>query len=252
MSSNATLTVRTPPVIVTHPTDKTVNPGANVTFSVVVTGTGPFTYQWQKNGVNTPGTLSSYTINNAQVSHSGTYTVIVSNSVGSETSDPATLTVNQPPAIAVQPQNQTVSSGNTAVFSVTATGSEPLTYQWHINGSNIPGATGSSHSISNVTSANAGSYSVTVANMAGLAASDTASLTVHPRPEQFNSPEMQFGQSLRLTFQGEAGMTNIIEVSSNLVNWLVLTNIVNTAGTVEFNDATTNSALRFYRTRRVP
>jgi hypothetical protein len=87
-------TVATAPVITTQPASKTVNAGANVTFSVVVTGSSPLSYQWKKGGTDIPGaTTSSLTLNNVQTNDAGSYLVMVSNAVGSVTSAEAVLTV---------------------------------------------------------------------------------------------------------------------------------------------------------------
>ena len=188
-SSVATLTVNAPasaPVIVTQPVSQTVDVGQNVRFSVVVTGTEPLNYQWLKNGATIPGaTSSSYTISSAKMEDAGNYMVIVSNSVGMAVSNPATLTVKDPaipPVIIVQPKSQEVLIGESVTFSVTATGTEPLSYQWLFNGNPIPGATSSTYSISQVTEANEGNYSVIVSNVAGTAISSTAVLTVKILP----------------------------------------------------------------------
>src|SRR6185369_7618598 len=109
----------------------------------------------------------SYTIASAQSADAGSYTVTVTNSVGSVTSNAATLTVNAAataPTITTQPASQTVTAGSNATFSVVASGTAPLTYQWLFNGTNISGATNSSLTLTNVQSANAGSYTVTVTN----------------------------------------------------------------------------------------
>ena len=79
----------------------------------------------------------------------------------------------------LQPQNQTVPSGTAAFFSVTASGTQPLTYQWLFNGTNIGSATASSLMLSNVQAANAGLYSVVVSNLAGPTTSSNAVLTVN-------------------------------------------------------------------------
>jgi len=82
------------PVITTQPASQTVTAGNGTTFSVVATG-GNLAYEWQKNGVTIPGaTGSMYAISNVQPADAGNYRVIVSNQAGSDTSTPATLTVN--------------------------------------------------------------------------------------------------------------------------------------------------------------
>ena len=62
------------------------------------------------------------------------------------------------PLITSHPQDQTAPSGTTVSFSVTASGTQPLSYQWLFNGTNIGGATASSLMLSNVQAANAGLY----------------------------------------------------------------------------------------------
>jgi DNA-binding beta-propeller fold protein YncE len=84
-----------------------------------------------------------------------------------------------PPAITQQPTNQTVVVGATATFSVTATGTLPLSYQWYFNETNLlAGATDTSLILTNVQLTNAGIYSVLVTNAFGSATSSNAVLTV--------------------------------------------------------------------------
>jgi len=80
---------------------------------------------------------------------------------------PRTLTVNGPPFITTQPVSQTVSVGGNATFSVAATGTAPLSYQWTKNGVNIIGATSATYSINNVQLTDAGLYGVVVSNASG-------------------------------------------------------------------------------------
>ena len=77
-----------------------------------------------------------------------------------------------------QPQGQTVSIGGIATFSVVATGSGALSYQWKKDGAVIAGATGSTYSVSNVQTADGGRYSVTVTDGAGSFTSNAATLGV--------------------------------------------------------------------------
>ncbi len=175
-------TTATAPSITTQPVSQTVTVGSPVTFTVAATGTAPLAYQWTKNGTAiTDATSASYTISSAQTSDAGNYAVTVSNSAGSVTSNTATLTVNSTttaPTITAQPASQTVNVGDTATFSVTASGTAPLAYQWSFNGAAISGATGATYSIANVQTSNAGGYSVVVSNSAGSVTSTTATLTV--------------------------------------------------------------------------
>ncbi len=79
---------------VTHPVSQVVNAGATATLSATGDGEPTLSYQWRLNGTNVSGATSSLlNIPNAQVANAGTYTVIVTNTYGGATSQPATLTV---------------------------------------------------------------------------------------------------------------------------------------------------------------
>jgi len=173
------------PTITTQPASQTVTLGQTATFSVAAVGTAPLSYQWQKSRTNIDQATSSTYTTPATISadNGSQFTVLVSNSVGSVTSTAATLTVNTPPSIATQPANATVTAGQTASFSVAVTGTNPLSYQWQQNGTNIRGANTSTYTTSPVsTSDNGAQFAVTVSNSAGNVASSAATLTVNPAP----------------------------------------------------------------------
>jgi uncharacterized delta-60 repeat protein len=176
-----TVTVPDAPLITLQPISQVVPAGTSVNFTVNATGSGQLGFQWKKNGVNLAGkTSATLTINAAAAADAGDYSVAVSNSSGVTTSQNATLVVvsDVSPKIAVQPLNQNVSPGSTVVFSVTATGSGNLAFQWRKNGVNLSGQTGATLTLNNVTSADAGDYSVVVSNSSGADTSATAKLTV--------------------------------------------------------------------------
>lgn len=184
-SNTAVLTVCAGASIVTPPSNQTVCEGAPATFTVVAGGSGPINYQWRKNTVDIGGaTNSSYTIPAVVAGDAGNYDCVVSNACGNATSSAASLTVNTPVSINSQPGSLSVSAGATVNFSVGATGSTPLSYQWKKNGSNlsdggnISGATTATLTVSNVTTGDNGSYSCDVTNSCGTVASDSATLTV--------------------------------------------------------------------------
>src|SRR6185369_12539375 len=103
----AVYSTNTAPLITSQPFSQTVNVGANVTFSVVASGTQPLAFQWRLNGVNISGAnSSSYTLFSVQASNSGSYSVVVSNVAGTATSSTAFLTVNSAPFITAQPASQ--------------------------------------------------------------------------------------------------------------------------------------------------
>jgi endonuclease/exonuclease/phosphatase family metal-dependent hydrolase len=82
------------------------------------------------------------------------------------------------PAIVSQPQNQTVTNGANVTFSVSATGTPPLAYQWRLDNTNLPGATSSNLTLTAVTFAQAGFYTVVITNVLGSAGSDPFTLSV--------------------------------------------------------------------------
>jgi poly(beta-D-mannuronate) lyase len=167
-----------PPTISTSPASQTVIAGATVTFSVQAIGSG-LSYQWSFNGTAlATGTNATLTLTNVFTTQAGTYTAVVSNSGGSVTSNPATLTVNiAPPRITQQPNSLTIANGGSVNFSVGASGTG-LSYQWSFNGAPIAGATNAILTVANVSDANAGSYLVTVSNSGGSVTSATVTLTV--------------------------------------------------------------------------
>ena len=184
-SNAATLTVNAPPSITAQPANQTVNAGQTATFTVTAAGTGTLTYQWKKGGTAIGGaTAASYTTPATASSDSGAqFTVTVTNSFGNVTSNAATLTVNIPPTISAQPASQTVAVGQTATFSVTATGTGTLTYQWKKNGTAISGATSASYTTpATVSSDNGATFTVTIASSTGNVTSSAATLTVNTPP----------------------------------------------------------------------
>ncbi len=209
------------PTITTQPPatpSATVN--SNFTMSVAATGEGTLTYQWRKGGVNlsngaTGNGSATYAgvmtntlaINTAQIGDSGNYDVVITNEGGPVTSNTAALTVSNtvlPPSIAQggQPSNQTLLSGSTASFSVTANGTSPLAYQWYkggslltngttAQGSTISGANSAQLTITNTKIADAGSYYVVVTNAPATnqsATSNTVTLTVNQAPAITSQP----------------------------------------------------------------
>ena len=186
-SSNAILTVSpvdVAPAITTQPAAQTVFAGQSATFSVTASGTS-LKYQWKKNGTDIPSaTASSYTTeatSNADIGAALAYSVVVSNSAGSVTSSAATLTVTAaPPAITTQPAAQITTAGSAATFTVKATGTAPLGYQWKKNGTDISGATSSTYTTpATGIGDNNAVFTVVVTNSAGNATSSSATLTVN-------------------------------------------------------------------------
>jgi len=193
-SASATLTVWVPPAITSPPANATVAQGNPANFTVSASGTAPLSFQWLKNGVAIPGAISNVlTLAAISTNDVGNYSVVVTNIVGSIASSSATLTVLVPPAIVTPPANTSAVAGSNATFTVTASGSSPLTYQWFKNGVAIAGATSATLTLTDVTTNNAASYSVVVTNAAGSVTSGNAVLAVQLPPAIVTPPANQFG-----------------------------------------------------------
>ncbi len=169
----------------------------------------------------------------------------------------ANLYMYTPPlAINTQPQSQVVHSGTNVQLIVSAAGLPPLSYQWQKNGANAAGATTASLSLSSVTRVDAGVYSVIVSNSIGNLPSSNAIVRVFV-PERFAEPVLLPGSIVQLAFADADGGALIttndlpsfeVQVTTNLVDWIVLTNALSiTNGTVLFQDTITNAPMRFYR-----
>ena len=166
------------PAILTQPQSQTIAQGSKATFTVVALSNS-LTYQWRFNTTNliAGAVTATYTIASVAGANAGSYDVVIGNSSGSVTSAVASLTVLGPPAITMQPSNQTAVVAGNASFSVAAAGPLPFNYQWRFNGSSISGATLSAYALSSVQPASAGTYDVIVANNYGSVTSLTAVLS---------------------------------------------------------------------------
>ena len=178
------LSVYIPPTIATHPQDDSITVGDSATFTVSATGTPPLSFQWQKNGSDISGASDSmYTTPTVTMNDNNSeYRCVITNDYGSVTSNSADLTVTQTgtkPEITTDPQNQSVVAGSTATFSVSATGTAPLQYQWEKNGTAITGGTDSVYTTPPTTKADSGAtFRCIVSNSAGMDTSGSAILSV--------------------------------------------------------------------------
>jgi hypothetical protein len=108
-----------------------------------------------------------------------------------------------PPSITSQPPPVTLHAGGNASFTVTTTGALPLNYQWSLNGTNIPGATAATLTISNVSQTDLGAYAVVVSNPFGSTNSSDAMLSMYPFIETpFTGAITDWGQDTTLSLEG--------------------------------------------------
>lgn len=194
ISDSAQLTVVVPPTVTTQPESQTNIVGATTVLRVTVASASAPSYGWMFQGRPLPGeTNPMLTLANLAQTNAGEYAVIVSNSAGAVTSAVANLSVVALPEITRQPRHEVGAIGSTLVFSVEAQSTATLTYQWRLNGTNIPGATAPSWEVKNVQPILGGSYSVIVSNKAGVTPSAAALLTVTLPPLITTQPTSQTG-----------------------------------------------------------
>ncbi|GEP51277.1 hypothetical protein FNO01nite_19490 [Flavobacterium noncentrifugens] len=241
------------PVITSHPASLTVCPGQfldNATFSVTATGSG-LTYQWKKNGVNIPGaTSSTYYIPVVTAVNFGIYTVVVTNTAGSVTSDPAYLNT----AIILQPQPLAACINTTAVIG-TSSGGLNVAYQWYSNtvnnnttGTLISGATNAYYSPPTNIAGVKYYYAVTKANNLTCAAITTNAVAVTVNPLSVGgtasvAKTICSGTSTGLTLSGQTGTVQWQQSVDGTSNWV---NVIGGSGAATASYTTANLTTNTY------
>jgi hypothetical protein len=146
----------------------------------------------------------------------------------------------RPPTITAPPLSQTVTLGGQLSLSVTATGSEPLAYQWFFSGQPIAGATNATFSHPNLDASQAGAYTVTVSNAAGVTTSPAATIaTVDLDTYAIVTLAGPLGAQFRVDWSSTPADTN---------SWQVWTNVTLSATPTELIDRDSRrTQKRFYR-----
>jgi sugar lactone lactonase YvrE len=260
--ANLNVVVPQVPNILTEPTDVTVVAGTNVTLSFTHGGTSPFLYQWVKNGFMIGGQTSpSLVLNNVTASDAGDYQGKVSNDAGSRDTRLIRLTVWTVPTLTQAPVPVIARNTGSATLSAAASGIPDPQFQWFKDGvqlTNIVGYVGAqSENLSTVGTAaeHVGSYFVRVFNSAGSVDSALVTLSVL-FPPTITTPQFSGGM-FSFSVSESAGTLfspgNVppfqVQYSSNLPNWLALTNpLIFTNGQFRFQDTLpAQTGSRLYR-----
>jgi hypothetical protein len=184
VSSGALVTVLLPPVVNVAPVGAQLVVGGSWSFSVGVSGTPPFSYQWRKDGTDLDGaTASTLSLSGVTATDAGAYDVVVTNLGGATTSASASLVVHPSaiaPTISAAPVGFTAAAETNAQLQVGVTGTAPFTYQWFREGVAISGKTGPVLTFAPLALSDAGSYSVTVSNDGGSVTSSPVTVGVTP------------------------------------------------------------------------
>jgi len=173
-SDTVKLNVLVAPVIVTQPTSINTNPNTTINFTTSAIGSTPITYNWYKeNTLVSSSVNNSYYIFNTQKTNSGNYHCVISNLIGSVTSNTVQLTVNEPLAIVTLPSNFALNPAQTLNTSLSCTGTTPITAQWRKDGVNCkPSTVYNTGSIplliNNIQLTNDGSYDCVLTNIVGV------------------------------------------------------------------------------------
>lgn len=195
VSRNAVVTVVSPPIIITPPANTKIAAGGTGVLRVLAGGTPTLKYQWLKDGGEIlKATGASLTLSKASASSTpGSYSVRVSSALlpAGVTSTAAVVTIEDAPRITLQPVAVYAPVNGTATFTVAASGSPTLTYQWQRNNVNIAGATSDTLTLTNVQLTQSASFRVIVSNDVGKATSTAVKLIVQTPPSITKQPVSQ-------------------------------------------------------------
>jgi hypothetical protein len=244
------------PVITSQPTNVSAIVRSTIHFAVAASGTPALSYQWRMDGVNLSDGFGiggshapTLSITNITDSDAGSYTVVVSNSIGSVTSAPAIL-ITFPPLITVQPVSHYVNQGQPTAFSVSVNGALPFTYQWQKNDMDINGETNRILTLGPTAFSDTANYLVIVSNPEGTETSYEAALTVvGPTVPIMGIPIYINGQA-SVSLTSTPGFNFAIQGSTNFTDWISLQ--TNTAPFIYLDTNASNFGMRYYRGLYLP
>lgn len=251
VSETATLSVITPPPpqILTQPIGANIKEESNFVLSVIASGEGVISYQWQFNEQNIIGaTTATMSIESITPSQTGRYRVVVTSPYGVTIGESVSVVVtpNPPPTINIQPTSKTVQEGENTGFSVTASGLGNISYQWQLNEQNLPGATSQILSLNGIRLNSGGRYRVLVISKYGVTISNVATLTVNPNPP----PTITAQPTNKTAPEGVAVTLNVAANGEGLLLYQWQKNGENIAGAISPNlvlSATRPSSSGTYR-----
>ena len=200
-SGAATLSVQVAPSITTQPVSAAMIAGQTATFTAAATGTPTPTVQWYSStdegatwNAIAGATSPTYSFTVADVDSGNLYHAVFTNSVASQATDEATLTVNTGLVITTQPTDQVVQVGYEAIFTAAATGTPEPTVQWYSStdaGSTwnlIPDATDTTLSFAPGATDNGTQYQAVFTSALGTVTTTAATLTVQYAPSVTSDP----------------------------------------------------------------
>jgi hypothetical protein len=180
-SQPVSLYMNIPPAITLQPINQKACTGDNVILQVAATG-DYINYQWFKDGDPILGaTSSTLQFNPIDYSARGQYQCRIQNNCGTVWSNTVWVWVNTAPIITQQPQGISTCEGENYTLSVTALG-DSISYQWQLEGSDIPGATSNTYTIYNIQYSQTGNYTCYMSTRCGNTMTQQAKVTVNRVP----------------------------------------------------------------------
>jgi sugar lactone lactonase YvrE len=154
------------------------------------------------------------------------------------------------PKITSPPFGLAVIMGGTAIFTVSAQDTTPVSYQWQFNGADLPGATSSTLTLTNVQPSQAGQYVVVVTSGTGVTSPSALLSVATPQPIQLQVLSTPTAAQFQLRVTGPAGANVSLEASTDLQSWLPLATNSLANGTFDFTDSDkVKFTQRLYRAR---